>query len=143
VGKLNAETNTAETPDYRTTDIIVLHLSCRYITKEELEQALKEQGLYDAEKIKEVISDADSDNVRNKYCVNLVGIINNRNYSIINVTKGELDRIESSRSNDKIVLLLIIYTLLVKTLRFIFAHVGWKDRLFRVCGDDEERDSWC
>ncbi|KAL6652769.1 hypothetical protein ACP70R_011694 [Stipagrostis hirtigluma subsp. patula] len=32
------------------------------ITKEELEQALKEQGLYDAEKIKEVISDADSDN---------------------------------------------------------------------------------
>jgi 5,10-methylenetetrahydrofolate reductase len=90
VGKLNAETNTAETPDYRTTDIIVLHLSCRYITKEELEQALKEQGLYDAEKIKEVISDADSDNVRNKYCVNLVGIINNRNYSIINVTKNRL-----------------------------------------------------
>ncbi|CAN6380466.1 unnamed protein product [Urochloa humidicola] len=33
-----------------------------YITKEELEQALKEQGLYDADKIKEVISDADSDN---------------------------------------------------------------------------------
>ncbi|KAJ1274051.1 hypothetical protein BS78_05G033400 [Paspalum vaginatum] len=33
-----------------------------YITREELEQALKEQGLYDAEKIKEVISDADSDN---------------------------------------------------------------------------------
>jgi len=28
---------------------------------------LKEQGLYDADKIKEVISDADSDNVRNKY----------------------------------------------------------------------------
>ena len=38
-----------------------------YITREELEQALKEQGLYDADKIKEVISDADSDNVRNKY----------------------------------------------------------------------------
>nr|CAB3459088.1 unnamed protein product [Digitaria exilis] len=33
-----------------------------YITREELEQALKEQGCYDAEKIKEVISDADSDN---------------------------------------------------------------------------------
>ncbi|CAD6258445.1 unnamed protein product [Miscanthus lutarioriparius] len=33
-----------------------------YITKEELEHALKEQGLYDADKIKEVISDADSDN---------------------------------------------------------------------------------
>lgn len=42
-------------------------LSHRYITREELEQALKEQGLYDADKIKEVISDADSDNVRNKY----------------------------------------------------------------------------
>jgi len=38
-----------------------------YITREELEQALKEQGLYDADKNKEVISDADSDNVRNKY----------------------------------------------------------------------------
>jgi len=38
-----------------------------YITREELEQALKEQGLYDADKIKEAISDADSDNVRNKY----------------------------------------------------------------------------
>ncbi|KAL6595431.1 hypothetical protein ACP70R_047771 [Stipagrostis hirtigluma subsp. patula] len=33
-----------------------------YITREELEQALKDQGLYDAEQIKEVISDADSDN---------------------------------------------------------------------------------
>ncbi|PWZ25869.1 Calcium-dependent protein kinase 2 [Zea mays] len=33
-----------------------------YITKEELEHALKEQGLYDADKIKEVIADADSDN---------------------------------------------------------------------------------
>jgi hypothetical protein len=42
----------------------------RYITKEELEHALKEQGLYDADKIKEVIADADSDNVRNKLCVN-------------------------------------------------------------------------
>jgi len=38
-----------------------------YITREELEQALKEQGLYDADKIKEAISDADSYNVRNKY----------------------------------------------------------------------------
>jgi hypothetical protein len=63
-------------------------LSCRYITKEELEQALKEQGLYDAEKIKEVISDADSDNVRNKYYVNSVGIINNSS----NIAKGELYR---------------------------------------------------
>jgi hypothetical protein len=33
---------------------------------------LKEQGLYDADKIKEVISDADSDNVRNKYYENLM-----------------------------------------------------------------------
>ncbi|XP_006664312.3 calcium-dependent protein kinase 25 [Oryza brachyantha] len=33
-----------------------------YITKEELEQALKEQGLYDAKEIKEVISEADSNN---------------------------------------------------------------------------------
>ncbi|KAK3119676.1 hypothetical protein QOZ80_9AG0673660 [Eleusine coracana subsp. coracana] len=33
-----------------------------YITKEELEQALKEQGLYDAEEIKDVISDADANN---------------------------------------------------------------------------------
>ncbi|KAL5676974.1 hypothetical protein ACJX0J_013105, partial [Zea mays] len=33
-----------------------------YITKEELEHALKEQGLYDADKIKDIISDADSDN---------------------------------------------------------------------------------
>ena len=43
-----------------------------YITREELEQALKEQGLYDADKIKEVISDADSDNVRNIYYENLM-----------------------------------------------------------------------
>jgi hypothetical protein len=28
-------------------------------------------------------------------------------------------------------------------LKFTFAHVGRKDRLFRVCGDDEERDSRC
>ncbi|EAY79844.1 hypothetical protein OsI_35004 [Oryza sativa Indica Group] len=34
-----------------------------YITKEELEQALKEQGLYDANEIKDVITDADSNNV--------------------------------------------------------------------------------
>uniref|UniRef100_A0A0E0MC66 non-specific serine/threonine protein kinase n=1 Tax=Oryza punctata TaxID=4537 RepID=A0A0E0MC66_ORYPU len=33
-----------------------------YITKEELEQALKEQGLYDAKEIKDVITDADSNN---------------------------------------------------------------------------------
>ncbi|XP_062182617.1 calcium-dependent protein kinase 25-like [Phragmites australis] len=33
-----------------------------YITKEELEQALKDQGLYDAKEIKEIISEADSDN---------------------------------------------------------------------------------
>ncbi|KAL6870986.1 hypothetical protein ACP4OV_014834 [Aristida adscensionis] len=33
-----------------------------YITKEELEQALKEKGLYDAKEIKDVISEADSDN---------------------------------------------------------------------------------
>lgn len=58
----------------------------RYITREELEQALKDQGLYDAEKIKEVISDADSDNVRNKYYANLVHIANHRNYNIIDAT---------------------------------------------------------
>uniref|UniRef100_A0A0D9XNT8 Uncharacterized protein n=1 Tax=Leersia perrieri TaxID=77586 RepID=A0A0D9XNT8_9ORYZ len=33
-----------------------------YITKEELEQALKEQGLYDAKEIKDVITEADSNN---------------------------------------------------------------------------------
>jgi hypothetical protein len=45
-------------------DAKLISLSHRYITKEELEQALKEQGLYDAEELKDVISDADSDNVR-------------------------------------------------------------------------------
>jgi hypothetical protein len=40
------------------------YISCRYITKEELEQALQEQKLYDAEEFKEVISEADADNVR-------------------------------------------------------------------------------
>ncbi|TVT99461.1 hypothetical protein EJB05_55130, partial [Eragrostis curvula] len=39
-----------------------LYTAFQYITKEELEQALKEQGLYDAEEIKDVISDADSNN---------------------------------------------------------------------------------
>ncbi|XP_039824668.1 calcium-dependent protein kinase 25-like isoform X2 [Panicum virgatum] len=43
-----------------------LYTAFQYFDKdnsgEELEQALKEQGLYDADKIKEVISDADSDN---------------------------------------------------------------------------------
>jgi hypothetical protein len=53
-------------------------LSHSYITKEELEQALKEQGLYNAEELKDVISDADSDNVRIEHIpVNLVGIENN------------------------------------------------------------------
>ncbi|OAY80091.1 calcium-dependent protein kinase 2-like [Ananas comosus] len=33
-----------------------------YITKEELEQALKEKGLYDGQEIKEIISEADADN---------------------------------------------------------------------------------
>ncbi|KAJ0977969.1 hypothetical protein J5N97_013443 [Dioscorea zingiberensis] len=33
-----------------------------YITKEELEQTLKEQGMYDGQEIKEIISDADADN---------------------------------------------------------------------------------
>ncbi|KAF0890226.1 hypothetical protein E2562_039499 [Oryza meyeriana var. granulata] len=36
--------------------------SSGYITKEELEQALKEQGLYDAKEIKDVITEADSNN---------------------------------------------------------------------------------
>ena len=87
-----------------------------YITREELEQALKEQGLYDADKIKEVISDADSDNVRNKY------------YEI----------------QCFLVLIAYVFIFLSQETKFTFAHVGWKDRLlFRVCGDDEERDSWC
>ena len=30
-----------------------------------------------------------------------------------------------------------------RDLNLLFAHVGRKDRLFIVCGDDEERDSWC
>lgn len=38
-------------------------LYSRYITKEELEQALKAQGLYDGREIKDIISDADADNV--------------------------------------------------------------------------------
>jgi hypothetical protein len=45
---------------------VLFHKYCRYITKDELEQALKEKGLYDAKDIKEVISDADTDNVRNR-----------------------------------------------------------------------------
>ena len=46
--------------------------------------------MYDAEKIKEVISDADSDNVRNKHYVNLVGIIiNHIKHNINNVWVAE------------------------------------------------------
>jgi hypothetical protein len=48
------------------------YISCRYITKEELEQALQEQKLYDAEEFKEVISEADADNVRKKISVDSV-----------------------------------------------------------------------
>ena len=44
---------------------VLFHKSCRYITKDELEQALKEKGLYDAKEIKDIISDADTDNVSN------------------------------------------------------------------------------
>ena len=33
-----------------------------YITRDELEQALKEKGMYDAKEIKEIISEADTDN---------------------------------------------------------------------------------
>jgi len=36
---------------------------CSFITREELEQALKEKGLYNVEEIKDVIADADADNV--------------------------------------------------------------------------------
>lgn len=38
----------------------------RYITMEELEQALKEKGLYDEKEIKDIISEADVDNVSRK-----------------------------------------------------------------------------
>lgn len=38
-------------------------MSCRFITVEELEQALQEQKLYDPSEFKEVISEAESDNV--------------------------------------------------------------------------------
>ncbi|KAG6520315.1 hypothetical protein ZIOFF_017363 [Zingiber officinale] len=39
-----------------------LYTAFHYITKEELEQALKEKDLYDGEEIKEIISEADVDN---------------------------------------------------------------------------------
>ena len=39
----------------------------RYITTEELEQALREYGMHDGRDIKEIISEVDSDNVSNIY----------------------------------------------------------------------------
>lgn len=43
-----------------------------FITKEELEQALKEQGLYDGNETRDIISEADADNVsRSSPCTNL------------------------------------------------------------------------
>lgn len=45
---------------------LVIFLCFSYITKEELEQALKEKGMCDGEEIKDIISEADADNVRNQ-----------------------------------------------------------------------------
>ena len=39
----------------------------RYITTEELEQALREYGMHDGRDIKEILSEVDSDNVSNIY----------------------------------------------------------------------------
>lgn len=39
----------------------------RYITTEELEQALREYGMHDGRDIKEIISEVDADNVSQKY----------------------------------------------------------------------------
>jgi len=46
-------------------DLNLFHFVAPYsfITREELEQALKEKGLYNNEEIKDVIADADADNV--------------------------------------------------------------------------------
>lgn len=38
----------------------------RYITTEELEQALREYGMHDGRDIKEIISEVDADNVSQK-----------------------------------------------------------------------------
>ena len=40
-----------------------LNLNCRYITTEELEQALREKGLLDGREMKDIISEVDADNV--------------------------------------------------------------------------------
>lgn len=41
-------------------------IMCRYITTEELEQALREYGMHDGRDIKEIISEVDADNVSTK-----------------------------------------------------------------------------
>lgn len=48
-----------------------MQLLIRYITTEELEQALREFGMHDGRDIKEIISEVDADNVsiyRKKIC---------------------------------------------------------------------------
>ena len=39
---------------------------CRYITTEELEQALRDFGMHDGRDLKEIISEVDADNVSTK-----------------------------------------------------------------------------
>jgi calcium-dependent protein kinase len=72
---------------------VLFHKYCRYITKDELEQALKEKGLYDAKDIKEVISDADTDNVRNNIIHYYITYMQN------NAQMTELTNIGPDKSN--------------------------------------------
>jgi hypothetical protein len=69
VGKLSTTINRSDPwiLQFRksTMSYVLFHKCCSYITKDELEQALKEKGLYDAKEIKDIISEADTDNVRN------------------------------------------------------------------------------
>lgn len=45
-------------------DVLNYLVSFRYITSEELEQALREFGMLEGRDIKEILSEVDSDNVR-------------------------------------------------------------------------------
>lgn len=54
---------------------MIFFFDIRYITMEELEQALREFGMNDAKDIKEIISEVDSDNVSQKEHLNIMHIM--------------------------------------------------------------------
>ena len=96
-------------------DLCVYLCSC--ISKEELEQALREKGLLDGRDIKDIISEVDADNVKSQQ----IPLLYKSFQTFYNTSDKAMPMINVELTN--------------------FAGIlpaGWKDRLQRVRGDDAE-----